>query len=514
MLFNIFSKKKKQKIIIFGTGSAAIMYVKRIKKTHEIVCFMDNNTAKHGKKLNGISIFPPNEIVKFPNLAVIVASEFYDEIYAQLKENKNFHQTNIIYYRAMNSSKPALEKTKLLVIHLLQDLICNTPRPLIPIIRSILKRFSLNLVDIQSLDYALNHRELILRSEQEETVVGPNFINGIQNELRVTLPPVALYKFVDCYMSINSRGFAIANNIFIEKTHTISAKLAKYSKGHLIHHFQDKLALVRMEKKHSLPYGILINGYYDQNYYHWVIDIIPQLAYISELPEEYNNMPILISDMSIKIDSIKELLQFFDIDREINYLSHDHNYFVENLLIISSPNRCCPRIIGSARSLADYTYCRKESIDYIRNLVLKQFDSAKDIYAKKIFLAPSMKHRKYNQEEVFAPLQEFGFVKINPEKMTLIEQAKIFNYADIIVGPTGATWTNLVFAQHDAKALCWMAEEWGDFSAFSNLADIVGVKLDYLTYSAGVDDHVDLYSKEYVVNQHAILDWVKKLINN
>ena len=54
---SIFSKIKKEKIIVFGTGSAAINYIKRITKTHEIVIFLDNDPKKHGKKINGISIF-------------------------------------------------------------------------------------------------------------------------------------------------------------------------------------------------------------------------------------------------------------------------------------------------------------------------------------------------------------------------------------------------------------------------------------------------------------------------
>lgn len=514
MQFNSFSKNKKKKIIIFGTGSAAVKFVKHIKKTHEIVCFMDNNTAKHGKKLNGIAIIQPNEIRNFPNISVVVASEFFDDIYPKLKENKNFYQTKIIYYRTLNTNKSFIEKISFSLTNKLKELICRTPITFINIARIFLKKSSLNLVNVKSLDNEDDYRVQLFRPGKKETSYGPNFINGGQKKMDVNLPPVALYKFQHCYMSINSRAFTIDNNVFIEKTHTISDRAAKYSKGHLIHHFQDKLALVRTDKKHSLNEGILINGYYDQNYYHWLIDIIPQLSYLKELSEEYQHIPIFISNMSLKIESIKEIIQFFNLDRKVHYLSHDNNYFVENLFIISSPNRCCPRIIGSAWSSADYTYCRKESINYIRNLVLKQFDRTDDIYSKRIFLAPSMKHREYNQEVVFKLLKKFGFIKINPEKMTVIEQAKIFNNAEIIIGPTGATWTNLLFAQYNAKALCWMAEEWGDFSAFSNLAKIVGVKLDYLTYTAGVDDHVDLYSKEYVIDQQAVLNWIVKLINN
>ncbi|MFT5923081.1 MAG: capsular polysaccharide biosynthesis protein [Paraglaciecola sp.] len=509
------SKKEKERIIVFGTGSAAAKYVKHTKSTHEVVCYLDNNPEKHGKELDGVSILPPDGIKQFPGLNVVVASDFFDDIYEQLKENKNFMQTNIVFYRSVITDKTTIEKTSLSIANKIKDLICKTPQFCIPLFRKILKIGSITLVNIVSLEKANEQRILTLRPELKVTSVGPNIINRPQKKIDVTLPPVGLYQFLNCQISMLSRAFKVDDKkIIIEKVHTISDKITKYSKGHLIHHYQNKLAIVRKEPANSLYKGILINGYYDQNYYHWIIDTLSQLQYINELPEKYNDFPILISHMSEKIRSIKELISLFNIDRKILYLPSTNDYVVRDLLIISSPNRSCFRMIGSARQMADYTYCRRENINYIRDLVLRQFVGSSTLSAKKIFLSPSMKHRKYNQESVFNCLEVFGFVKINPEQMGLLEQAIIFNSAEIIVGPTGATWTNLIFAKAGTKALSWMAEEWGDFSAFSNIAEMVGVELDYLTYVAGVEDHVDLYSKEYAIDQHAIENWVKNLIDN
>lgn len=510
-----FSKKKKEKIIVFGTGSAAIKYVKSVRKTHQVVCYLDNDPSKHEKMLNGVLILPPDAVKKFPSLNVIVASSFFDEIYAQLKENKHFNQTNVIFYRSLHTDRSFIEKTKLLISNNVKNLICNIPQFLIPLFRTILNISHYQLVNISSLEDDHRHRVLMLRPEQKDTSVGPNFVDRTQNKINVMIPAVGLYQFYNCQISMLSRAFKTdSSNIIIETIHTISDKITKYNKGHLTHHYQDKLALVRNEKNKIIQKGILINGHYDKNYYHWIVDIIPQLQYIQELPDEYKDFPILISEMSRKIKSIKELVSLYNIEQEIIYLPSTSDYIVQNLLIISSPNRCCPRIIGSAWSLADYTYCRRENIHYVRDLVLKQCNGSIEFLPKRIFLAPSMKYRKYNQDDVFTRLEKFGFVIINPEQMGLIEQALIFNSAEVIVGPTGATWTNLIFAKHNANALCWMAEEWGDFSSFSNIADKVGVNLDYFTYVAGVVDHFDLLSQEYVISPQVIEDWVGEIIDN
>jgi len=67
------------------------------------------------------------------------------------------------------------------------------------------------------------------------------------------------------------------------------------------------------------------------------------------------------------------------------------------------------------------------------------------------------------------------------EELTFEEQIRTIRNADFIAGPTGASWTNLIFCRPDTHCLCWMAEESGDFASFSNIAMAVGVRLDYLT---------------------------------
>ena len=51
---------------------------------------------------------------------------------------------------------------------------------------------------------------------------------------------------------------------------------------------------------------------------------------------------------------------------------------------------------------------------------------------------------------------------------------------DVIAGPTGGAWTNLIYAQKGTKALCWMTSQYGDFPCFSSLAIYSGVEMRYL----------------------------------
>ena len=56
----------------------------------------------------------------------------------------------------------------------------------------------------------------------------------------------------------------------------------------------------------------------------------------------------------------------------------------------------------------------------------------------------------------------------------------LFLNAKIIIGPTGASWTNIIFSKKGTKALMWMNMNWGNFPVFSTFAAIMGVDLYYI----------------------------------
>ena len=83
--------------------------------------------------------------------------------------------------------------------------------------------------------------------------------------------------------------------------------------------------------------------------------------------------------------------------------------------------------------------------------------------------------------------------------------------ADLIAGPTGAAWTNLLFVEPGTRCLCWMAEEQREFAAYSNLAHAVGAELRYLTYATGVSDSERLYFMNYRLDPAAVERALKDL---
>jgi capsular polysaccharide biosynthesis protein len=145
---------------------------------------------------------------------------------------------------------------------------------------------------------------------------------------------------------------------------------------------------------------------------------------------------------------------------------------------------------------------RPSAIDFLRGPANPNSRAAVD--GSRIFMARPDVRRRYNQEEVFDLLRPRGFTRVSMEELPWTDQRELVSRAEVIVGPSGAAWTNLAFCSEGAKCVSWLPSESDQFSAYSTLASIVGADLRYVTYQAGVSTSAELYSADYVVDLEEI----------
>lgn len=81
----------------------------------------------------------------------------------------------------------------------------------------------------------------------------------------------------------------------------------------------------------------------------------------------------------------------------------------------------------------------------------KDLKPIKNHFPKRIFISRSnaSKRRLLNEDEIFDFLHSYGFEKNVLEKLSFIEQILLFKGAEVIVGPHGAGFTNLLFCQEN-----------------------------------------------------------------
>lgn len=78
-------KLQGKKLLLFGAGSLGVRSIEECKKIGaEILGFVDNNPARRGEKLEGYTIYTPEDIKEFPEAYVLITSTYIDEIKEQL----------------------------------------------------------------------------------------------------------------------------------------------------------------------------------------------------------------------------------------------------------------------------------------------------------------------------------------------------------------------------------------------------------------------------------------------
>lgn len=371
-----------------------------------------------------------------------------------------------------------------------------------------LARSSINIwaLPLVWMDESTAKEKGLLRHGSKSFTYGPHFIGRAQSTENVCLPDIHYYVFEKARVSATSSSVILNDKqVIIDRAIGPDQNKYDYAGGQIIAHGGDT-ACVRLGKSEIVKKGIFLGGNGSSNYYHWMVEILAKLEFLPKLPEQYQKYPLLVSEDVVRIPSFRETIDLFAKGFELIVLSKQLSYVVDELIYINSPNNLPFNLVGNQKFKCAYVTIDSLSIDYLRKVALQAALSTPALsnYPTKIFLCRKNGIRNYNQDEVFNYLSGYGFTKIFMEDLSFLEQVKTIHHADFIVGPTGAAWTNLIFCRTGAKALCWMADEFGDFSAYSSIAGMVGVDLRYLTYKAGVHSTSELYSKGYYIDLNMI----------
>ena len=286
----------------------------------------------------------------------------------------------------------------------------------------------------------------------------------------------------------------------------------RYSAGILKEHGM-RMALVDVgDETRTIEAGVFLGGNGSFNYYHFLVEIIPKLEALRQIKDQLPNIPLLLNDCIEEIDTFSQILDVYAPEFERLFLKQGECYKVEELMGVSSGAYLPFNLSkGSYFTSSDFI-TRPESISYLRRQAFECLGSRGPNGFRRVFLARKQARRNYNQDEIFKALEPLGFVVLFPEEYSFIDQVKLFNEADFIVGATGAGWTNLLYAKPGCKALCWMAEGLGDFAAFSTLAGLVEVELQYHIYASTAETTASLYSQDYVIDHELIVETVSLMI--
>ncbi|MGF7185245.1 capsular polysaccharide biosynthesis protein [Desulfitispora alkaliphila] len=182
-----------------------------------------------------------------------------------------------------------------------------------------------------------------------------------------------------------------------------------------------------------------------QNYYHWMFDVLPRIKLLSM-------KGITVDKYIINRNGIKQPFQ----DETLNLLGIDSDKIIE-----ADENfhlRVSKLVVASSSGYNGQM--PKWACDFIRNKFLNKSNKFEGY--EKIYI--SRQHAKYrnilNEESIRSILKKLGFKVVILERMSVLEQAELFNKAKVIVSAHGAGLTNLVFCNANTKVIEIFSPRW------------------------------------------------------
>ena len=191
------------------------------------------------------------------------------------------------------------------------------------------------------------------------------------------------------------------------------------------------------------------------NYAHWLTEVLPRVAIFCS-NKHFKDIPIVVNDELHK-NIMESLLLVTGVEREIITLPIGRALHVDNLYITSVSGylpfeRRNTKIPGHSHGLFS-----PQAFQLIRNSTNKGSKLIDKIIGKidwpeKIFLRRNSEIRNItNAVKLENLLIDRGFTIIEPEKLLFLQQQQLFRHAKIIIGATGASFANIIFASQNTK---------------------------------------------------------------
>jgi len=243
-------------------------------------------------------------------------------------------------------------------------------------------------------------------------------------------------------------------------------------------------ALVNLTRGQTLtvPNTILLGGRSHKNWYHWLVDALPQLHSARLLPEPYRSWPVCVPEEIFRYPTMVEALELFLDGRDIIRLPRNARLKGTICWIDSLENLDVPETLVVPRPESEIHLLHRKGMQAYRKVFLDSLSGTPSPWGAKIFLARQGSRRVYNQDEVVEVARELGFVAVAPETLSLAEQVTLFQGATHIIGPSGAGFGGLLFAREKSKVLCWQDSRLMSMTILPDLAALTDSEYWHILY--------------------------------
>jgi capsular polysaccharide biosynthesis protein len=216
------------------------------------------------------------------------------------------------------------------------------------------------------------------------------------------------------------------------------------------------------------------------NYAHWMTEVLPRIVLFCA-EDRFRGIPIVVND-GLHKNIMESLFLVAGANREIITLPTGRALAIDELYLTSVAGyvpfeRRTNKLSGHSHGMFS-----PRAFEMLRkHLNALGQETEKEVWPEKIFLRRRSGTRKVtNTAELEKLLLAQGYVIVEPENLTFLQQIQLFSYAKEIVSLTGAALSNAIVCKPGAQVAVLMGKHKAMiYRYWSNLLSPFGIRVSY-----------------------------------
>jgi hypothetical protein len=240
---------------------------------------------------------------------------------------------------------------------------------------------------------------------------------------------------------------------------------------------------------------IPFNLRYPYNYFHFLIESLPNISFLLEQGLLDPEFIILTSHLNHSFYNALRIVLGENYNRllQINWLDAV----------------ACKRILVTQNACTSYEKINKQTPNFkfqdekiisLKKYFLKYYNASNN--KPNIFIVRNSNYRILNNQNELAQIaKKRGYLVIDPGQLSFFDQIRLFSSANKIVGPTGAWLSNMLFVQsdHPINVFYPLIENSPVDNLWQRLGSVLGVKVNEIYCKVGtLNPHQPIHSDYYV----------------
>lgn len=299
------------------------------------------------------------------------------------------------------------------------------------------------------------------------------------NSTEVKIPAIGYYTLENIKVNSSSHLFYFNESWYHQEVPGSDCARWAAAGKHLIESTSTRILSYEL-KTESIEKGIFIGGHFSKNWYHWVMEIVSRVALLKEANLDMKEYYLCIPRTNENLVNYRDFLNFLDLDINVKYLDDKKYYIIKKAIVADASFFGRPHWKKKKECFSQLPYFASPyALKEYQQIFFKRLGITHTEKGKKIFLGRKIQMRGYNQDEVFGFFEKHGFEMVYCEDLTVKQQIELFSQVGVMVGPTGASWTNLMYCKPGCKAFCWAPDFNEAYPVFAILGLAFGVDIRY-----------------------------------